>query len=146
MVLPTAISLAGWARCNTPDLVMDNGAQIQFRGDIQLSNDGLLALEQFALGGANSIRGYRENELVRDQGFALSIEFRYPLLDSTTFPGSLTAIPFMDFGGSWDVSKSNDIEYLHSVGLGLVWTAGTPGYRRIVLCPRFEYSAAQAGV
>ncbi|MEE9424702.1 MAG: ShlB/FhaC/HecB family hemolysin secretion/activation protein [Methylococcales bacterium] len=102
-------------------LVMDNGAQIQFRGDIQLSNDGLLALEQFALGGANSIRGYRENELVRDQGFALSLEFRYPLLSGTDFPGSLTVIPFMDYGGSWDVSKSNDIEYLHSVGLGLVW-------------------------
>ncbi|MEE9345626.1 MAG: ShlB/FhaC/HecB family hemolysin secretion/activation protein [Methylococcales bacterium] len=103
-------------------LVMDNGAQIQFRGDVQLSNDGLLALEQFALGGANSIRGYRENELVRDQGFALSLEFRYPLLSGTDFPGSLTVIPFMDYGGSWDVSKSKDIEYLHSVGLGFVWT------------------------
>ncbi len=107
--------------------VMDNGAQFQFRGNVQLSSDRLLPLEQFALGGVHSVRGYRENEVVTDQGFDLSIEFRYPLIGGTgyfanpDFPGTLYLIPFMDYGGAWDVNNNKHIETLHSVGGGLRW-------------------------
>lgn len=38
------------------------------RLDIQLTDSPLLGLEQLAVGGYNSVRGYRENSLVRDQG------------------------------------------------------------------------------
>ena len=107
--------------------VMDNGAQLLFRGNVQLSSDHLLPLEQFALGGAHSVRGYRENEVVTDQGFDLSIEFRYPLIGGSGyftnpgFPGNLYVIPFMDYGGAWNVNNSKQIELLHSVGAGLRW-------------------------
>lgn len=107
--------------------VMENGAQLQFRGNVQLSSDSLLPLEQFALGGAHSVRGYRENEVVTDQGFDLSIEFRYPVFGGTgksanpDFPGTLYVIPFMDYGGAWDVNNNKQIETLHSVGGGLRW-------------------------
>ncbi|HFD13569.1 MAG TPA: ShlB/FhaC/HecB family hemolysin secretion/activation protein [Crenotrichaceae bacterium] len=107
--------------------VMDNGAQLLFRGNVQLSSDRLLPLEQFALGGVHSVRGYRENEVVTDQGFDLSLEFRYPLIGGTgyfanpDFPGTLYVIPFMDYGGAWDVNNGKQIELLHSVGAGLRW-------------------------
>jgi hemolysin activation/secretion protein len=53
--------------------------QIIFRGDAQISDDNLLSMEQFSLGGATTIRGYRENEIVRDNGIVLSMEWRVPV-------------------------------------------------------------------
>ena len=105
--------------------VMDNGAQIRFRGNMQLANDQLLPLEQYAIGGVYSVRGYRENEVVRDQGYNLSVEFHYPLFSGAIaemIPGELALIPFMDFGAAWNKSDSDNTEYLHGVGIGLVWT------------------------
>lgn len=104
--------------------LMDNGAQIRFRGDIQLTDDELLPLERFAVGGKYSVRGYRENELVRDQGYALSLEFHYPLLSKNMmeyFPGQLSAIPFMDYGAAWNQHESDKTQSLFSVGIGLSW-------------------------
>lgn len=105
--------------------VMDNGAQIQFRGNVQLANDQLLPLEQYAIGGVYSVRGYRENEVVRDQGYNLSVEFHYPLFSGAIadmIPGELALIPFMDYGAAWNKGDSDNIDYLHGIGIGLVWT------------------------
>ncbi len=104
--------------------MLDNGAQFRLRGDAQFANDELLPLEQYAVGGVYSVRGYRENELVRDQGFAVSAEFHYPLMQESVdgfFPGRLEAIPFMDYGGAWNVGDSRNILYLHGAGIGLAW-------------------------
>lgn len=104
--------------------VMDNRAQIRFRGDVQVANDQLLPLEQYAIGGVYSVRGYRENELVRDQGYSLSVELHYPLFSSgiaDTIPGVLVAIPFMDYGAAWDKGSGDNTQYLHGVGIGLAW-------------------------
>ncbi len=46
------------------------------RGEAQLSNDGLLPLEKFSLGGVNSVRGYRRSRFVRDEGWSSSLEYR----------------------------------------------------------------------
>jgi hypothetical protein len=56
----------------------DRGDQFVFRTDLQLAEDPLLPLEQFAVGGASTVRGYRENQLVRDNGFVTSAELRIP--------------------------------------------------------------------
>ncbi|MGD9973800.1 MAG: ShlB/FhaC/HecB family hemolysin secretion/activation protein, partial [Desulfatirhabdiaceae bacterium] len=40
-------------------------SQTIFRTDVQLSNEPLLSLEQMAVGGRYSVRGYRENQMVR---------------------------------------------------------------------------------
>ena len=37
----------------------------------QWTDDQLLALEQISVGGAETVRGYRENQLVRDRGYRL---------------------------------------------------------------------------
>ena len=55
-------------------------ALVVLRLDAQQSNGPLLGLEQIAVGGATSVRGYRENTLVRDSGYIGSIEARVPVL------------------------------------------------------------------
>jgi len=71
-----------------------------FRFDIQLSSDPLLPLEQFALGGHATVRGYRENQLVRDMGGAVSLEARIPILRAKDGRPILQLACFVDFGRS----------------------------------------------
>jgi hemolysin activation/secretion protein len=83
--------------------VLENGAQIVLRGNVQVTGDALLPLERMAVGGVNTVRGYRENELVRDEGFTSSLEFHYPILGGESeAKHSLTILPFMDYGGGWN--------------------------------------------
>jgi hemolysin activation/secretion protein len=97
-----------------------NEAQLVFRTDVQLSNDKLLSLEQFSLGGINTIRGYRENTLVRDQAFLSSIELRYPII-SNIKQGQINLVPFIDYGTGWNYKKYQEREYLFSIGIGITW-------------------------
>ncbi|MCX7102387.1 MAG: BamA/TamA family outer membrane protein [Methylobacter sp.] len=106
--------------------VMDNGAQIVWKGVLQQSADPLLPLERFALGGVYSVRGYRENYYVRDNGFSTGLEFRYPMFGGEpAAKHSLFFIPFMDYGGAWNNSTHADLnpkkDYLHSIGIGFDW-------------------------
>jgi len=101
-------------------------AQLIFRTDLQLANDPLLPLEKFQIGGANSVRGYRENQIVRDWGFASSLEYRHPVFNDFFGEGKFFVAPFVDVGGAWDVRRfdrlaSTTPEVLVSVGLGLIW-------------------------
>lgn len=105
--------------------VMDNGAQLRLRGNVQVSNDALLPLEQYAVGGMFSVRGYRENELVRDQGYNVSLEFHYPLVGhglAEYIPGHLVLVPFLDYGGAWNKGDSDNLQHLLGIGAGLVWS------------------------
>ena len=96
--------------------VLDNGAQIKARGAMQLSNDPLLPQERMSIGGIHSVRGYRENELVRDQGYYGSLEFHYPVIGQVGGDGHhLILIPFMDYGAAWNKNETSD--HLHSVGI-----------------------------
>lgn len=101
--------------------------QLSWRADVQLSDRPLLSLEQLALGGHRSVRGYRENELVRDTGFATSVQIEGDLWDKLDFGGRFGALQwltFMDYGKGKFKSQQADIaEPLWSVGLGLKWQA-----------------------
>ena len=102
-----------------------DGGQIVVRGDVQVAEDRLLSLEQFAVGGANTVRGYRENALVRDSGCAVSVEWRYPLVRRQASPGPsevLQLVPFMDYGQAWNKGEGQSDNKLHSAGLGLIYT------------------------
>ena len=57
----------------------------------------LPTLEQFAVGGVDSVRGYQENQLVRDQGLTASLELRVPVLRKQE-RDVLEAVPFFDVG------------------------------------------------
>jgi hemolysin activation/secretion protein len=100
-------------------LVLKNGATLSLRGTLQWTNDRLVPLERIAVGGRYSVRGYRENQLVRDQGYYASLEFRYPLFERPAQRHRLFLIPFFDFGEAWNTG--GDREQLNSVGLGVNW-------------------------
>lgn len=51
-----------------------------FKGNVQVSDDPLLPLERMAVGGRHTVRGYRENQLVRDNGYAASTELHIHLV------------------------------------------------------------------
>lgn len=93
------------------------------RVDAQLTNDPLLSLEQIAVGGRYSVRGYRENQLVRDTGFIGSLEARVPLLREATFwATTLELAPFVDVGRAWNAEGPGaHPETIASVGIGLRW-------------------------
>lgn len=97
--------------------------QLLLRGNIQLSNDELLPMERFAVGGATTVRGYRENSYVRDNGFWSSIEYRYPLMGDPDDKkkNSLQLAPFIDLGNGWNKGEWESDNMLSSVGLGFLW-------------------------
>ncbi len=96
------------------------------RANAQFSDEPLLPLEQFALGGAQSVRGYRENQLLRDNGFFASIEWRVPIWMRADKTPILTLAPFIDYGTCWNsVSKLADDnnKTIGSAGLGVLLNA-----------------------
>ena len=96
------------------------GWETVLRTDVQLSNRPLFSLEQFSLGGHQSVRGYRENELVRDNGFASSLELRIPLWSNAAETSSLQLAPFFDIGRSWNTERDEaSPRTLAGVGVGL---------------------------
>jgi hemolysin activation/secretion protein len=96
------------------------GVQTIFRTDVQLSNDTLPSLERFPIGGHLSVRGYRENQLVRDQGVVASLEVRVPVWKHEGGRPLVELAPFFDVG----YSKARELstpppDTLPSVGIGL---------------------------
>ncbi len=110
-------------------------SELLLRSDLQLANDPLLSMEQFAVGGAGSVRGYRNNLLVRDNGWVSSLEFRVPAAKlSEAITGAaptgsfaelmqgLKLAGFADFGWSWNSERpTNGSERLLGLGFGLLW-------------------------
>ena len=98
--------------------------QVILRVAGQWSAQPLLALEQFSAGGFDSVRGYLENQMVRDRGIVSSLEFRLPVLFNKAGAGIVNFAPFFDFGGAWDINGSPNPTTIYSTGLGLLVTPG----------------------
>jgi hemolysin activation/secretion protein len=105
------------------------GDQLVIRLTSQVADDPLLSMEQFSLGGRATVRGYRENSRVRDNGVAASAELHLPIIrrDVARLQGRelfVQAVPFFDIGRAWNVNEdrdepgSDDPETLASVGCG----------------------------
>jgi hemolysin activation/secretion protein len=103
-----------------------------FRTDAQLANDPLLSLEQISVGGRYSVRGYRENTMLRDRALITSFETRLPLMpliqkflgaDLNTYGFQyLELAPFYDFGRGWNKEQNTpQPQDISSVGVGLRW-------------------------
>lgn len=90
----------------------------------QYSDERLLALEQFSVGGAETVRGYLENQLVRDRGVVSSVEVRVPVYFNKSGAGIVHLAPFYDFGGAWNMDDSQSPNTISSVGIGLLLTPG----------------------
>ena len=94
--------------------------------NMQLANDHLFPLEQMAVGGRYSVRGYRENTLLRDNAFVYQFETRFPVWSSSEGFPYVQFCPFADVGHSWSAKGvSGDPQTLASVGAGLRFNIAT---------------------
>lgn len=99
------------------------GVQLLGQMSLQLANDRLFPLEQVPVGGRFSVRGYRENTLIRDNAFLASIESRIPLLAFPSGEPRLQFAQFADVGRAWNAKGGTpDPQTLASVGLGVRWS------------------------
>ncbi len=96
------------------------------RSDLQIADRALVPLEQFALGGLQSVRGYSQDVLLTDNGLFASVEVRLPILRVDSVQGVLQIVPFADFGIGWNSSgnRAPDPNTLLGIGLGLQWQMG----------------------
>jgi hemolysin activation/secretion protein len=100
--------------------LFDSPVQMILRSSVQLTPDDLPALEQFTIGGVGTVRGYRENEMVRDMGVVGSVEFRLPVWQTKDGTSSLAISPFVDFGMGWNNETGTpDPDSISSAGLGI---------------------------
>jgi len=105
------------------------GMQLLGRMDLQLTNSPLFPLEQVALGGRYTVRGYREVTILRDNSFIASVEPRFPLLRWASGEPMFQFAPFIDVAHGWSlgdnrpvIATSSDFpDTLASVGVGLRW-------------------------
>ncbi|NMG10928.1 ShlB/FhaC/HecB family hemolysin secretion/activation protein [Brasilonema sp. UFV-L1] len=109
-----------WVRLLARDTVL------LLRADVQLADRPLVPLEQFSLGGIESVRGYRQDALLTDNGIFASAEVRIPIVRFSQDNSVLQVSPFFDVGTSWNrsgrsTSTNSEAEdnTLVSAGLGL---------------------------
>jgi hemolysin activation/secretion protein len=97
------------------------------RLNAQISSDPLFSLEQFVLGGSDSVRGYRENTLLRDNGVFGSVEVRVPVLYAKEHQPLVMLAPFVDVGGGW-----NTLSDSHANGSGTGSTASSDRLEEVI--------------
>jgi len=112
-----------WVRLLAPDTLL------VVRGDLQLASRPLVPLEQFGLGGIETVIGYPEYYLVTDNAAFGSVELRLPIFRVPKQATVLQFVPSVNAARGWDSSRSRSSEQsstssiraqtLLSVGLGL---------------------------
>ena len=101
-------------------------SRLLVHGALQDAHDPLLAMYKMPVGGRYSVRGYRVNQFVRDNGAAATIEYQFPPFvdDSGRGRGHLNLAVFADYGVSWDEEDAlltTGKARIASAGLGLLW-------------------------
>ena len=92
------------------------------QGDVQLTPDNLLASERFVIGGVRSVRGYRQNARLGDNGVRFSVEDRITLVKNSENTPIFQLAPFADLGVVWNNSADDpDDNFLAGIGLGVLW-------------------------
>jgi len=100
--------------------IANTNSQFIFRSYAQLADSGLPAMEKFTIGGANTVRGYRENRLLGDSGLVVSLEGRIPLYTSSGGDVELQLAPFIDYGQVSNRKVDNPHpDNIASAGLGI---------------------------
>ncbi|MBD2013944.1 ShlB/FhaC/HecB family hemolysin secretion/activation protein [Microcoleus sp. FACHB-53] len=106
---------AQWVRLLAPETLL------LIRGDMQIADRALVPLEQIGLGGQQTIRGYRQDVLLTDNGVLASAEVRVPVLRIPKWEVLVQLAPFVDVGKAWNREGREDPDpsFLASLGLGL---------------------------
>ncbi|NES44742.1 ShlB/FhaC/HecB family hemolysin secretion/activation protein [Moorena sp. SIO2C4] len=107
-----------WVRLLAPNTIL------LIRGDVQLADRGLVPLEQIGIGGLQSVRGYRQDLILSDNGAFISAELRLPIIQNPDSGTLVQLTPFLDFGTGWNRDDDIDDNTIASLGLGLRWQQG----------------------
>jgi hemolysin activation/secretion protein len=128
-----------------------------FQADLQLTPESLLPSQQFTIGGAQSVRGFRQNQRSGDNGFRLLIEDRIMVYQekdkeagtnesrsaSSKFGQTLQLVPFFNLGKVWNRSDNPNLlprqNLLIGGGLGLLFEQPT---NNGALTIRVDYGAS----
>lgn len=104
------------------------GTQVRLRAGGQLADGLLYTSERFSAGGANSVRGYRENILLADTGAQASVELAQPFdltrvgAPRTGDRNTFEALLFADHATARNEAGPKPFPArLGSVGVGLSW-------------------------
>lgn len=92
-----------------------SNTQLIVRGNVQSTSSALLGLDGMAIGGVGTVRGYRENQLIRDRGVTASVELDFPILRPGGDGLALDLRPFYDYGRGR--SAGGDWTALASIGI-----------------------------
>ncbi|NJL10168.1 MAG: ShlB/FhaC/HecB family hemolysin secretion/activation protein [Calothrix sp. SM1_7_51] len=112
---------AAWLR------LIGSNTELLLRANVQLADRPLLSLEQFGIGGLDSVRGYRQDTLLTDNGISASAELRFPIFRIREWRGLVQIVPFIEFGSGWNSGNPNpntNTNTLVSGGLGLRYQMG----------------------
>jgi hemolysin activation/secretion protein len=108
--------------------VIDDNNFLIIQLDLQLTPDPLLPSEQFAIGGAQSVAGYRQNVLAGDNGFRFSIEDRIVIVRNEAEEPLFSLAPFFAMGSVWNSPDNPNINlafvnntFIAGLGMGFIW-------------------------
>ncbi len=116
----------GYAKASiAQEIMLDGGPSLALRFGGQYSNDTLHPLEQLALGGDGTVRGYPTNAVSGETAASFSIEYRAAPVSVPLgkMQGELRPHVFADLGVT-DPSGLGKAEHLASIGLGGDFTMG----------------------
>lgn len=120
--LPDAQFVSLFLQAQTSQRLSGNHVLI-VRGLAQLTPNNLLPINQFVIGGSQSVRGYRENLRSGDNGLVINIEDRIGFLDDINGRPRFEVVPFLDLGLIWNNGSNPNIlpdgNLLASLGVGL---------------------------
>jgi hemolysin activation/secretion protein len=106
--------------------VLDSNQLLVAQLDAQLASNPLLSIEQFVIGGGQSVRGFRQNVRSADNGVRLSVEDRITIQRDAAGTQTLALAPFIDTGLVWNQANNPDTQFprqnfLAGIGLGVIW-------------------------
>jgi hemolysin activation/secretion protein len=105
--------------------ILNDDHLLIIQADLQLTPDGLLPTERFVIGGAQSVRGYRQNVRSGDNGFRFSIEDRITVVRNAGGAPTIQLAPFLDMGSAWNAGDNPNLllsqRFLIGAGLGFLW-------------------------
>lgn len=96
----------------------DDGIQFNARLAVQNALKKMLPLDGLSIGGVATVRGFRENQLVRDEGYVANLELDVPALKNVN-GHSVNLVPFFDYGRGRNHDETYDT--ISSAGLAIRW-------------------------
>ncbi|MEM6821787.1 MAG: ShlB/FhaC/HecB family hemolysin secretion/activation protein [Verrucomicrobiota bacterium] len=95
----------------------------------QFSDSNLIANEQLAFGGYNTVRGYTEAEVRGDEGYFFNLEFRTPAFSVSEWFGATDPKDRIQLLGFWDYGRATSRSALVGENLGVELSSAGAGIR-----------------